>query len=112
MLMDPATRLGRAVSVVAGAAALLVVAGVMAVTFAAAVPDPAGLASLRWLLLVIWTLALPPVWGWRLGRRLARVQARNGGALREVIDGLWLEFSALGLGAAVAALAVVRSLVR
>ena len=85
---------------------------VMATTFAAS-PDQSRLGFLRWLLLAVWTLGLPPVWGLRLGRRLARLapaRARDVQELQAGLDGLWLEFAALGLGGAVAALAVIRPL--
>jgi hypothetical protein len=110
--MSRRVRLGHVLMVVIAATSFAAVAVVMAATFAAS-PDLSGLAQLRWLLLAVWTLGLPPVWGLRLSRRLGRlVPARPSGAtdLSGALAGLWLEFAALGLGAAVAALAVIRPL--
>jgi hypothetical protein len=97
---------------VSGATSSADVAFLMAASFPAS-PHQAGRAQVRWLLLAVWTLGLPPVWGLRLSRRLGRlVPARPSGAtdLSGALAGLWLEFAALGLGAAVAALAVIRPL--
>ena len=89
---------------------LVAVGGVMYATYER-IADPSSALSTRWALFALWTLVLPGVWGLRLGRRLARLAGHSPrpGALAAALAGLWLELLALGLGAAVAALAVIRA---
>ena len=71
-------RLGTAVLV---AAAFVAIGGLMLATFTA-FPDHSGTTELRWGLLALWTLVVPPAWGYRLWRRLGRLVSPSGDAAR------------------------------